>query len=99
MCIRDREDSEPEIKGLEYKRGDAAPLACAMQAEVLDLLLGGGVLEGSKRRPSCEADPQVFVRLVDSWRSRVINRDLPLAEIKVSRRLSKEPDQYARPKK
>jgi DNA polymerase elongation subunit (family B) len=70
-----------------------------MQAEALDLLLGGGVLEGSKRRPTCESNPEVFRALVDRWRSRILNQDLPLADILISKRLSKEPEHYKRPKK
>jgi len=93
------EDSQPEIKGLEFKRGDCSRLAAAMQAEALDLLLGGGVLPGSKRRPTCESDPAVFLRLVEDWRSRVINRDLPIRDIVISKRLSKEPEAYKRPVK
>jgi DNA polymerase elongation subunit (family B) len=93
------EDSKPEVKGLEYKRGDNSVLARLMQAEVLDLLLGGGVLDGSKRRPACESDPEVFRKLVDRWRSRILNRDLDLAEILMSKRLSKEPEHYKRPRR
>lgn len=93
------EDSQPEIKGLEFKRGDCSRLAAAMQAEALDLLLGGGVLPGSKRRPTCESRPEVFVRLVEDWRSRVINKDLPIRDIVISKRLSKEPEAYKRPLK
>jgi len=93
------EDSEPEVKGLEYKRGDTSVLARAMQAEVLDLLLGGGILPGSKRRPTCESNTGVFLQLVERWRQRVMNRELPLADIVVSKKLSREPEQYRRPMK
>ena len=106
------EDSEPEVKGLEYKRGDASRLARAMQAEVLDLLLGGGVLEDpsrgldahgrpkkTARRAHCEARQEVFLELVTRWRSRILNRDLKLADIVISKRLSREPEQYRRPKR
>lgn len=106
------EDSEPEIKGLEYKRGDSSRLARAMQAAVLDLLLGGGVLEDPERgldeygrprktlrRARCERDPEVFRKLVVEWRARIVNEALPLSEIVVSKRLSREPEHYKRPKR
>jgi DNA polymerase elongation subunit (family B) len=101
------EESQPEIKGLEFKRGDVSRLARAMQAEVLDLLLGGGVLEdpergiGKKtlRRTACESRPDVFLKVVERWRDRIINRDLKLSEIIVSKRLSKEPEHYKRPRR
>jgi DNA polymerase elongation subunit (family B) len=34
-------DSKPEIKGLAYKRGDASRLTIKLQAEIIDLLMGG----------------------------------------------------------
>lgn len=100
-------ETEPEVKGLEFKRGDCPRLARQMQAEVLDLLLGGGVLDDpargrrkkTLRREHCEEDPKVFLDLVNRWRDRVLGAPLALEEVSDSRRLSKEPSAYSRPKR
>jgi len=94
--------SEPEIKGLEYKRGDAVRMARAMQAEVLDLLLGGGVkIDGvaSPRRERCEDDPAVFVALVERWKERIMRGPLTVDDVIVSVVMNKELDDYASRKK
>lgn len=97
------EDSEPEIKGLEFKRGDCPKLAREMQAEVLELLLGGGVLPDPARGPRkktaahgrCESDPRVFLALVERWRKRIMNDALAREDVLESKRLSMELDAYA----
>ena len=100
-------ETEPEVKGLEFKRGDCPRLARQMQAEALDLLLGGGVLDDPARGPRkktlrrerCEDDPQVFVDLVNRWRDRVLGAPLAVEEVSDSRRLSKDPVAYVGAKK
>jgi DNA polymerase I len=87
------ENSEPEVKGLEYKRGDTAKLARKMQAEVIDLLVGGGILR--KRVPECEERESVFVELVKRWRDQILTGDLELKDFVLSQSLSKELDEYA----
>lgn len=96
-------DSKPEIKGLEYKRGDAMRLARRLQAEVVDLLLGGGVELPSAfgmpvtRRPrveTCEDDPQVFAALIESFRDQVLRDPLVLEDVVLSKRLSKPLKEY-----
>ena len=88
------EDSKPEIKGLEFKRGDTAKLARELQAEVVDLLLGGGILR--KRVERCEEDPAVFAQLLDRWKTRVLEGELALPDFVMSKRLSKPVREYAR---
>lgn len=87
------ENSEPEVKGLEYKRGDTAKLARRMQAEVIDLLVGGGILR--KRVAECEEREEVFVELVKRWRDQILNDDLDLKDFVLSQSLSKELSEYA----
>ena len=87
------EDSKPEIKGLEYKRGDCVRLARKMQAQAIDLLLGGGLL--GKRRAHCEADPALFEELVRLWRWRVLEGPLELRDVQQSKSLSKSLRDYA----
>lgn len=97
------EDSEPEVKGLEYKRGDCPRLARAMQSEVLDLLLGGGVLpdpaRGPKKKTARRAemvdDPAVFLKLVERWRDRVLREPLSVEDVSESKRLGKELGDFA----
>lgn len=81
-------DSKPEVKGLEYKRGDSIRLARTLQAEVIDMLVGG-------RNGGIE-DPKVFKDLLDKWLNRVLYDDIDLEEVVISKRLSREIDQYSR---
>jgi DNA polymerase elongation subunit (family B) len=85
--------SKPEIKGLEYKRGDCARLARKMQAQSIDLLMGGGVR--GPRRPHCEADPAVFEELVRQWRWRVLEGELTLRDVRLSKSLGRGLKEYA----
>lgn len=87
--------SEPEVKGLEYKRGDASQLARAMQAEVLDLLVGGGILEKGIRRANCCEDPDVFEKLVVRWRAHILHGQLRPELFCVSKSLQKPLREYA----
>jgi DNA polymerase elongation subunit (family B) len=89
--------TKPEVKGLEYKRGDAAKLARDMQAEILDLLLGGGIL--GPRRPDVCLDVEQFRKIVLRWRDRVLEGVLTRDDVKTSKRLKKPIDGYAIRKK
>jgi DNA polymerase elongation subunit (family B) len=82
------EESEPEIKGLEFKRGDSLRLARKMQEEVIDLLLRGD--DGAEA---------LCVELVERWRRRVLEEPLALDDVKQSKRLSKSIREYKREKK
>jgi DNA polymerase elongation subunit (family B) len=80
--------SKPEVKGLEYKRGDSIRLARQFQGEVVDLLVGmvnGGV-----------EDPAVYEQMVKDWRHRVLVGELELDDIIISKRLNKSLDEYSR---
>lgn len=91
------EKSKPEIKGLEYKRGDGARMGRQLQGEVIDALLGGGVLRD--REGPCEEDPHAFVALLDRWRARVLEGELARDEVILSKKLGKALDEYERKKK
>lgn len=83
--------SKPEVKGLEYKRGDSIRLARQFQAEVVDLLVGsvnGGV-----------EDPGVFEQVVSRWQNHVLSGDLELADVVISKRLNKKLSEYSRKRK
>lgn len=89
--------TKPEVKGLEYKRGDTAKLARDMQAEILDVLLGGGIL-GSRRSEVC-LDVPTFRAIVLRWRERVLEGPIALDDVKISKRLKQAIKSYVRKQK
>ena len=91
------EKSKPEIKGFEYKRGDSAQLARRLQAEVLDRILGGGLLRPRVER--CDSEPGPFEALLDEWRDRVLKSELARDEVVLSKKLAKGLGEYERGKK
>jgi DNA polymerase elongation subunit (family B) len=80
-------DSKPEVKGLEFKRGDSLRLARNFQAEVVDLLVG--MTNGGHE------DPLTFVEVVERWQQRILHGELTLEDVQLSKRLNKELGQYA----
>jgi DNA polymerase I len=79
-------DSKPEVKGLEYKRGDVAKLARELQAEVVALLMAGDDPPG----------PEVFVPVLDRWKTHVLDGELAIGDVMLAKRLSKPLKEYAR---
>lgn len=77
-------DSEPEVKGLEWKRGDAARLTRELQGEVIALMMGGD--------DPPEAD--VFVPVIERWQARILTEPLVCADVKIAKRLSKALSAY-----
>lgn len=84
---RAREDSKPEIKGLEYKRGDTARLARRMQKELIDLLLSG------------VDDPDFLEGWAMGWRWKVLAEPINMDDITLAKRLSKPLAAYRRKRK
>lgn len=89
--------TKPEVKGLEFKRGDTARLARQFQAEILDVMLGGGIL--GPRRPEVCLDVPTFRAMVARWRTRVLEGDLARDDVIISKRLKKPVEQYVVKKK
>ena len=79
-------DSKPEIKGLEYKRGDVSKLTRAFQAEVMTLLMAGDDVPG----------PDVFEPIVEKWKTRILEGELDKSDIVISKRLAKPLNEYVR---
>ena len=75
-------DSKPEVKGLEYKRGDTVRLARQMQGEVIDLFVAG-----------CE-EPTEYESIVKRWKERVLHEPFELADVVLSQSLSKPIGEY-----
>lgn len=81
-----RGDSKPEVKGLEWKRGDVSRLTRDLQGEVIRLLMSG-------ETPPL---PESFAPLLDAWRTRILEGELELADVMVSKRLAKPLAEYVR---
>lgn len=79
--------SKPEIKGLEFKRGDAARMARQMQSEAIDLLLAG------------KHEPLPYEELVMRYRTQVLEGEIALADVLLTKGLSKSLREYAVKKK
>lgn len=95
--------SKPEIKGLEWKRGDAVRIARQLQGEVIELLVGGmreelqekfgEVLIGNTPTPTEDLEP--YHLLIGKMRSHILNDALALSEIRTAKSLSKPLKEYA----
>lgn len=81
-------ESKPEVKGLEYKRGDSIRLARQLQEEAVDLLVG--------QEHGGNEDPEIFKRLLERWRERVLVQPLELADVVVVKGLNKPINSYAK---
>jgi len=90
------QDTKPEVKGIEYKRGDAARLARDLQAKVIDRLLGGGILRQRVPDDQCEERPEAFFELIEEALEYVLRGELKLADVMQSKRLSQPLGSYAR---
>ena len=73
-----------EVKGLEFKRGDAIRMAREFQSEVVNALL-------ALELPQADA-----IRvIIDRWRDKVLNGDLELADVTLSQALTRPLKEYA----
>ena len=85
----DPKTSKPEIKGFEYKRGDAIRYAREMQLEVIELLVGYSDKGG-------EEDPEVFEEVLDRWKDLILLQPLTLDDVMIGKRLKKPLKEYVR---
>lgn len=76
-------DSKPEVKGLEFKRGDSTRLARNLQEEVVNLILGG-----------CE-EPAEVETVLKRHREAVLRGALNVDDLAIAKSLSKPIDAYA----
>lgn len=72
-------DAKPEIRGLEYKRGDTLRMARVMQLEAILLV----------SREDRDPTPEEGHELVERWKRRVLDGDLALEDVVQSRSLAK----------
>jgi DNA polymerase elongation subunit (family B) len=89
-------DSKPEIKGLEYKRGDAVRLAREMQLEVVEKLICKELFPVPEVLPYTAHD---FVTVVERWRDRVLKEKLDRDDYVKSQTLTGALNSYAVKKK
>lgn len=80
--------SKPEVKGLEFKRGDVITLARDLQAEVIDLLVG--MANGGHE------DPATFEAILARWQKRILNEPLTVDDVAIAKTLNQHPDAYER---
>lgn len=78
-------ESKPEVKGLEYKRGDSTRTCRQMQRELIDLMMV----------KDCD-DVTEYVALVERWRGHILNDELERDEFVLSQSLSRSLKDYAR---
>lgn len=76
--------SKPEIKGFEFKRGDAIVLARKLQEKVIMHLMRG------------TTRPEPYRALLAEALTHVARDELPLEEVVLSKSLSKKPKEYHR---
>lgn len=82
----------PEIKGLEYKRGDALLLARNMQAHLIDLLCGGLNVDPKVKGPTEELIH--FHEVLLAVRKHVLEEPLAIDEIRLAKAISKPIKEY-----
>jgi len=78
-------ESKPEIKGLEFKRGDAARLARQLQEKAIHYILAG------------EERLEAYRLLLSEMRNRVAFESLDVKDVAVSKSLSRKPNEYQSP--
>ena len=76
-------DAKPEIKGLEFKRGDTLRMARQMQTEAVHALLADDLPPAGQMRT-----------LVEKWRGHMLEGELELEDVVISQSLSKPLNQY-----
>lgn len=94
----------PEIKGLEYKRGDKGLLTRELQAQVIDMLVGGVTKKNSEGievpvNPDIETptdDIATYVRVIERMRDHVMVGKLRVEEVQWSKGLNQSLREYGK---
>ena len=98
---------KPEIKGIEYKRGDTALLARHLQGQIIDLLVGGVEVKDEDGNdvpinPDLETptdDLEVYHAVLSKMRDHVLSDRLTREEVRLSKSLSRPLKEYVTKKK
>jgi DNA polymerase elongation subunit (family B) len=77
---------KPEIKGLEYRRGDWGRFAREMQGHAIDLLVGGlKVNPGLEHLERPVLDFAIYEKLIADWRDRIMSGALRREDVQISK--------------
>jgi DNA polymerase elongation subunit (family B) len=87
---------KPEIKGLEYIRGDSLELTRGLQGETIDLLCAG---LGIAKVPVPTDDLAHYAEAIERHRKHILEDALTVDEVKISKSLVREVGDYAERKK
>jgi DNA polymerase elongation subunit (family B) len=85
---------KPEIKGLEYRRGDTSRIGRELQGRIIDLLVGGLHTNpdldanGEVERPVM--DLEVYYRIIKEVRDRVMSQPLSVEDVRQSKGINKD---------
>jgi DNA polymerase elongation subunit (family B) len=75
-------DSKPEVKGLEWRRGDSVLIARQLQGEVIGMLAAG------------KDNPEEYKPVLQRFKDKILRGPLALEEIRISKSVSKDLDKY-----
>ena len=89
-------DSKPEVKGIEYKRGDTSRLARDLQTIAIDMLVGG---MGVATCPVPTDDLSLYHGVLSEVRTRVLEGVLEAADVRIAKRLTQAPKDYKQKEK
>lgn len=76
------ENSKPEVKGLEYKRGDGSPLGRKLQAEFIRMFT------------TKDENPLHYVELLEQHKTHILEGTLYLNEIQITKSVSRPLGEY-----
>jgi DNA polymerase elongation subunit (family B) len=76
-------DSKPEVKGLEYRRGDSLRMARNLQERAINKLIVDG-----------ENTPSAFSEMLGEVMQRVLHDELPIEEVQMSKAITKPLREY-----
>jgi DNA polymerase I len=77
-----RADSKPEVRGLEYRRGDVNRFARDLQSQAIALLMAG------------HETPEPFWELLNSFKVKIMTEHLEVADVVLSKSISKPIKEY-----
>ena len=90
--------SKPEIKGLAYKRGDQTRFTRTLQAEAIDLLMGGMKTRWSNDYQVPTEELATYEQVVGQWRTLILEGELAVEDVQTVKGLSQELKDYAQKK-
>ena len=85
-------DSRPEVKGIEYKRGDVSRITRELQTTAIDMLVGG--LKVAKCAVPTD-DLSLYHEVLSEMRARVLEGSLSAEDVRIAKKLTQSPKEYA----